>query len=60
MVSIFPLEGIQRPFIKVQPLPTVQDITMINELVQGVLQNRSGEHKLTRLVARQQVPNKQG
>lgn len=60
VVSIFPLEGIQRPFIKVQPLPTVQDITMINELVQGVLQNRSGEHKLTRLVARQQVPNKQG
>ncbi|MDR1567665.1 MAG: HTH domain-containing protein [Streptococcaceae bacterium] len=39
VVSIFPLDPLDRPFVKVQPLPTSRDILRIQEEVKKIVQN---------------------
>lgn len=49
VISIFPIEGIDRRFIKVHPLPTEKDIEQIREEVKKILEQ---ENKRPRLVPR--------
>lgn len=59
VLSIFPIEIMNRPFIKVNPLPTEADIHSIQEEVNKILtQTKSG--KVPRLIPRHQVKEKQG
>lgn len=59
VLSIFPVETINRPFIKVNPLPTKSDIQAIQDEVNKILADaRSG--KVPRLIPRRQVKEKQG
>lgn len=59
VLSIFPIESMNRPFVKVNPLPTEVDIHTIQEEVNKILiQTKAGN--VPRLVPRQQVKEKQG
>lgn len=59
VLSIFPIETINRPFIKVNPLPTKSDIQQIQDEVNKILADaKSG--KVPRLIPRRQVKEKQG
>lgn len=59
VLSIFPIEIVNRPFIKVNPLPTTADIHSIQEEVNKILTHtQSG--KVPRLIPRQQIKEKQG
>lgn len=59
VLSIFPVETINRPFIKVNPLPTKSDIQAIQDEVNKILMDaRSG--KVPRLIPRKKIREKQG
>lgn len=59
VLSIFPVETINRPFIKVNPLPTKTDIQAIQDEVNKILADtQSG--KVPRLIPRREVKEKQG
>ncbi|WP_429950146.1 BglG family transcription antiterminator [Enterococcus sp. AZ101] len=59
VLSIFPIEILNRPFVKVNPLPTEADLHSIQEEVNKILiHTKSG--KVPRLIPRQQVKEKQG
>ncbi|WP_375178692.1 BglG family transcription antiterminator [Enterococcus rotai] len=59
VLSIFPIEIVNRPFIKVNPLPTQADLHTVQEEVNKILTHtKSG--KVPRLIPRQQVKEKQG
>ncbi|MGX7417925.1 BglG family transcription antiterminator [Carnobacterium gallinarum] len=61
VVSIFPIENLQVPFIKVNPIPTKSDIQAIKKTVEEILTTSGNAmSSLPRLVARRQVPNKTG
>lgn len=59
VLSIFPIEIVNRPFIKVNPLPTEADIHSIQEEVNKMLAHTK-TRKVPRLIPRQQVKEKQG
>ncbi|MGX7245329.1 BglG family transcription antiterminator [Enterococcus quebecensis] len=59
VLSIFPIEILNRPFIKVNPLPTTADIHSIQEEVNKILTHNQAR-KVPRLIPRQQVKEKQG
>ncbi|MDT2754273.1 HTH domain-containing protein [Enterococcus pseudoavium] len=48
VISIFPIKGVDRPFIKVHPLPTEQDLQTIQQTVKKILAstNQQEKHKL--------------
>lgn len=59
VLSIFPIEIVNRPFVKVNPLPTEADIHSIQEEVNKILAHtQSG--KVPRLIPRQQIKETQG
>ncbi|MTD38348.1 HTH domain-containing protein [Erwinia sp. CPCC 100877] len=59
VLSIFPIDIVNRPFIKVNPLPTEADIHSIQEEVNKLLtQPKSG--KVPRLIPRKQIKENQG
>ncbi|WP_321388557.1 transcription antiterminator [uncultured Enterococcus sp.] len=59
VLSIFPIEVINRPFIKVNPLPTENDIQQIQEEVNKILTSvRDGS--IPRLVPRQPLKENRG
>ncbi|MBO0422910.1 BglG family transcription antiterminator [Enterococcus plantarum] len=59
VLSIFPIEIVNRPFVKVNPLPTEADIHSIQEEVNKILAHtQSG--KVPRLIPRQQIKEMQG
>jgi transcriptional antiterminator len=59
VLSIFPIDSVNRPFIKVNPLPTEADIHSIQEEVNKILtQPKSG--KVPRLIPRKQIKENQG
>ncbi|MFK4567990.1 BglG family transcription antiterminator [Enterococcus sp. UD-01] len=59
VLSIFPIDSVNRPFIKVNPLPTEADIHNIQEEVNKILtQPKSG--KVPRLIPRKQIKENQG
>lgn len=61
VVSIFPIEDLQVPFIKVNPIPTKSDIQGIKKEVNAILTAATPTtNHLPRLVARSQVPNRTG
>ncbi|MBO0472320.1 transcription antiterminator [Enterococcus ureasiticus] len=59
VLSIFPIEIVNRPFVKVNPLPTEADIHSIQEEVNKIL-THTKTGKVPRLIPRQQVKEKQG
>ncbi|ALS02891.1 transcriptional antiterminator [Enterococcus silesiacus] len=59
VLSIFPIEIINRPFIKVNPLPTEADIHSIQEEVNKIL-THTKTGKVPRLIPRQPIKEKQG
>ncbi|WP_438501722.1 hypothetical protein, partial [Acinetobacter baumannii] len=48
VISIFPINGIDRPFIKVHPLPTEQDLKKIQQIIKKILasSNQQERHNL--------------
>lgn len=56
VVSIFPIEGLDKRFIKVHPLPTEKDIQQIREEVKKILDQ---EHHRPRLVPRKTAADHQ-
>lgn len=58
VISIFPIEGIDRPFVKVNPLPTENDIELIREEVKKL--NTQQKKTMPRLIPREQVGERQG
>lgn len=58
VISIFPIEGIDRPFVKVNPLPTESDIELIREEVKKL--NTQQKKTLPRLIPREQSGERQG
>ncbi|EOH93989.1 BglG family transcriptional antiterminator [Enterococcus haemoperoxidus ATCC BAA-382] len=59
VLSIFPIEIVNRPFVKVNPLPTEADIHSIQEEVNKIL-THTKTGKVPRLIPRQQIKEKQG
>ncbi|OJG67096.1 BglG family transcriptional antiterminator [Enterococcus moraviensis] len=59
VLSIFPIEIINRPFVKVNPLPTEADIQTIQDEVNKIL-THTKTGKVPRLIPRQQVRENQG
>ncbi|MGX7413215.1 BglG family transcription antiterminator [Enterococcus caccae] len=59
VLSIFPIDIVNRPFIKVNPLPTTADIHSIQEEVNKIL-THTHSGKVPRLIPRQQIKEKQG
>lgn len=59
VLSIFPIEILNRPFIKVNPLPTEADIHSIQEEVNKIL-THTKTGKVPRLIPRQQIRENQG
>lgn len=59
VLSIFPIEIMNRPFIKVNPLPTEADLHSVQEEVNKIL-THTKNGKVPRLIPRQQVKEKQG
>lgn len=59
VLSIFPIEIFNRPFVKVNPLPTEADIHSIQEEVNKIL-THTKTGKVPRLIPRQQVRENQG
>lgn len=59
VLSIFPIEIVNRPFVKVNPLPTESDIHSIQEEVNKIL-THAKTGKGPRLIPRQQIKEKQG
>lgn len=59
VLSIFPIEIVNRPFVKVNPLPTESDIHSIQEEVNKIL-THAKTGKVPRLIPRQQIKEKQG
>ncbi|MEI5994587.1 hypothetical protein A5880_002173 [Enterococcus sp. 4G2_DIV0659] len=59
VLSIFPIEIVNRPFIKVNPLPTEADLHSVQEEVNKIL-SHTKTGKVPRLVPRQQIKEKQG
>ncbi|PLS37141.1 transcriptional antiterminator [Carnobacterium maltaromaticum] len=59
VVSIFPIEELEVPFIKVNPIPTKSDIQTIKKVVAEIVTNQlTGSTKFPKLVARRQTPMK--
>lgn len=47
VISIFPISGVDRPFVKVHPLPTEQDLQKIQQVIKEILDvttQRKGYH----------------
>lgn len=59
VLSIFPIEIMNRPFIKVNPLPTEADLHSVQEEVNKIL-THTKNGKVPRLIPRQLVKEKQG
>ncbi|MFD1900600.1 BglG family transcription antiterminator [Enterococcus termitis] len=59
ILSIFPIESMNRPFVKVNPLPTEADIHSIQEEVNKILTHTKAG-KVPRLIPRKQVKEQQG
>ncbi|WP_086350004.1 BglG family transcription antiterminator [Candidatus Enterococcus clewellii] len=59
VLSIFPIEVVNRPFIKVNPLPTESDIQQIQEEVNKILTSVRDGH-IPRLVPRQPLKENRG
>lgn len=45
VISIFPINGIDRPFIKVHPLPTEQDLQNIQQMIKKILASTSQDRR---------------
>lgn len=59
VVSIFPLEDIQLPFVKVNPIPTKSDIATIRKMVEGILQGNPNK-TTTKFMASKGKPSQNG
>lgn len=59
VLSIFPIETFNRPFIKVNPLPTLSDIQTIREEVNKIVIH-SPKKRVQKLVPRQKSKERQG
>ncbi len=58
VISIFPINGIDRPFIKVYPLPTEQDLQNIQQMIKKILASTSQDRR-HQLVLNEEPINKE-